>query len=634
MKTPELLVRCKRIIEDAGYTDEEVSVANFLDYSDFVRDIIKDWPKKKKAAKWVKPFVEQLAKLRGELAQIVEADPMVLYKPAHPEALKFHQSGALIRYYRAPNRTAKTQTAVADNYWVVTGQHPYRPRPPLPAAVGVVGVNFSKYCPKVFESKYVYGEGGNPLSPIFPDGGKWFARYDKLKHIIEIACPACAEAGKAGSCKHPKSSIILFSDVEGCIVLAGGQYSQLQFDEQVQEAFLGEGLKRLETVPNSGMMVTETPLGGKGFWTHKILTKNAKARKKVEGSNQLMVELFTIDQYSAGLTDPARIDASKELMSPAEAEARIYGRPAAYSATGVFDSWEISNMMQHIATPARGYLVLPNEHLVEHGRRARDLLYFANEETGSKIEMFDDPSAALRVWSEPVPGVQYVIGGDVAQGLTRGDPSCASVLRMDLEGGVLHFTLVSQLHGWLNPRNYAEEAVKLALWYNNATLVIERKGPGDEAIRSVKDWGYWGLFRDVTDQTQVEFHADPGFGIDTNVRSKAVMVSILQQVVKDRTTGERTIDIHCEDTLEELGTFGQQMTEKGNVTFRGESGMHDDRVMSLVMATYAAIAFQIFDFKLDMQQKAEKRNNLTSDEQEVWRGLKEQIREQQQEGEW
>lgn len=629
MQTSELLLRCRKIIVDAGYVDSEVTLTNFLDYSDFVRDVIKEWsPRKKATTPWLKGFAEELRRLRGDLAAKVEADPMILYKPAHNASLEFHQSKALIRYYRAPNRTAKTQTAVADNYWVVTGQHPYRPRPPLPAAVGIVGVNFSKYCPKVFESKYVFGEGGNPLSPIFPDGGKWFNRYDKQKHIIDIACPECAEKGKAGSCKHSHSSIILFSDVEGCIVLAGGQYAQLQFDEQVREEFLGEGLKRLETVPHSGMMVTETPLGGKGFWTHRVLTRDAKAKKVVEGTSQPLVELFTIDQFKAGLTPRSRIKASMELMSPAEIEARVYGRPAAFSATGVFDHWELSNMQEEVREPSRGYIMLEGEDPMVDGKRARDMLYTA-EIGGQVVNFSSDPNQPLRVWEEPRRGVQYIIGGDVAQGLTKGDPSCASVLRMDFNQlcGDMHFTMVGQLHGWINPRNYAEEVMKLALWYNDAMVVIERKGPGDETIRSIKDWGYWNLFRDVTDQTQAEMQADPGYGLDTNVRTKSVMVSILQQLVKDRATQKRSLTIPCEDTLEELGTYGQKMTPAGNVVFRGESGMHDDRVMSLVMAGYAAVAFQIFDFMADAENKRKEREGTTMYEKEVW----ESFRQSQQE---
>jgi hypothetical protein len=233
MKNADVIRRCGEIITDAGLDDVAVNATNFLDYSNLVRDIIQDWSREQRASKrWLKPFAQALRKMRDDFEAQVQADPLQLYKPMHNVALEFHQSLALVRYLRAPNRTSKTQASVQDNYWVATGQHPWRPRPPLPSSVAVIGTSFTKYCPQVFEAKYLYGEPGNPLSPAFPEGGKWFNHYDPRKHIISLACPDCAEKGKAKQCKHPHSKVILFSDNEGPIVLAGGQYGQVHLDEQ------------------------------------------------------------------------------------------------------------------------------------------------------------------------------------------------------------------------------------------------------------------------------------------------------------------------------------------------------------------------------------------------------------------
>lgn len=627
MNDGAVIRRCAEIVTGAGLDDIALNATNFLDYANVVRDIVLDWPAEKRNSKATLEFGEGLRRLRDDFEARVAADPMCLYKPAHSASLDFHQSNALIRYYRAPNRTSKTQSGVADNYWIVTDQHPWRPRPPLPSAVGIVGTNFSKYAPKVFEPKYLYGEPGNPLSPVFPEGGKWFNHYDKRKHIILLACPECAEAGKAQRCPHPKSSVILFSDMEGPLALAGGQYGQLQFDEQIDESFFGEGLKRLETVPHSGMIVTETPLGGKGFWTHKVLTRDAKAQKKVPGTEQPLVELFTIDQFSAGLSSKERIEASMQLMSPAEIEARVYGRPAAYSATGVFDSFELSRMHDEVREPIYGRLVLEAE---EEGKPTEEALFWL--EPGASIKFEQEGLSDLRVWEKPDPLGQYVIGADVAQGLLKNDPSAASVLRMRHLGYELNFELVAQLHGWINPRTYAAQCMKLALWYNEAVLVPERRGPGDEMIRSLKEWGYWNLFRDVTDPAQVEFVADPRMGLDTNVSTKAHMVSVLQQTVKDSGTGKRTIVIRCEDTLEELGCYGQETTDKGNVRFAGESGMHDDRVMSLVMGVYAGKVFGIYDHQLDIKHAHEQAMRaLPQSDREAWKAFRAEMARREQE---
>jgi hypothetical protein len=109
-------------------------------------------------------------------------------------------------------------------------------------------------------------------------------------------------------------------------------------------------------------------------------------------------------------------------------------------------------------------------------------------------------------------------------------------------------------------------------------------------IQCLREIRYWNLFQDVTDPSQVQFSQDPVFGVDTNVRSKGLMVSALQQVVR-----ERQIKIYCAHTLEEMRSFGQEVTEaRLHVRFRGEGGSPDDRVMSLVFAVYVAVSYPIY----------------------------------------
>jgi hypothetical protein len=308
-----------------------------------------------------------------------------------------------------------------------------------------------------------------------------------------------------------------------------------------------------------------------------------------------------------------------EVMSPAEIEARVYGKPAAYSETGVFDHWELSEMHDEVAEPERGYVQFVDSPT---DLNPRDYLFsLAPGVTPPKF--LSTPDGMLRRWKPPLPEAQYLLGCDVAQGLIKGDASCASVLRMRFDKTDIRFEMVAQLHGWINPRNYAEEVMKLALYYNEAIVVVERKGPGDETIRSLKEWGYWNLFRDVSDVNQVDFSPDACFGIDTNVRSKAIMVAMLQQVIKDRATARRSITIPCEDTLEELGTYGQEITKSGlSVRFRGEAGMSDDRVMSLVLAVYAAKAFGLYDFNRESELRAKQAlAELSQHEIDAWRGF-------------
>ncbi len=617
MNPGQVIKVCSQIIDLASepLKAEAKKAANFLDYADLVRDILLNEKVSLPSNVNAQEFANDFRKLRDTFEDEVRRDPMAIYLPAHEVALEFHKSTAFVRYFRGGNRISKTESAAADNYWIVTGQHPHRKTPLLPCSVFIVGVNFSKYGQSVFEKKYVYGEEGNPLSPVFPEDGKWFNKYDNKKHILYISCPECAHTGKNLSCRHLRSTITLFSDQEGPTVLAGGQYAQGQFDEHIDEEFFTEAAQRLLTVPEGNLMITHTPLEGKGAWEHQRLTRRFEKGGKqnlIPQTSRLFISLHTIDQYSAGLSDPNKLKALEESYSPAEREARVYGRPAAFSSTGVFDSWEMSNMYDEVETPELGELLVKET-------KKKDQSTVLEEATEDLLLGFSSvQDGDLRVWKAPEPFGQYIIGADVSQGLTTGDYSCAQVLKMMRQGYDIAFEQVAMFHGHINSLLYGEELMKLAIWYNSAILVPERRGPGDATIQRLKSLGYWNLFRDASDPAQATMTPDSMFGLDTNVKTKGIMISMLQNCVKDKRTGKRTLLLKDFNTLEELGHFGQEKTDSGlSYRFRGEGGMHDDTVMALSLGVYAARIYPDM-YDIDLEKRSRKRLDISEEEKDVW----------------
>jgi hypothetical protein len=409
----EVIRRGRKILDEARPLGVvPVEPTNFLDFARLLADVIKDWPEKKKQSRrWLVPFARGLKRLEGEFSKRVEADPMMLYKPAHEVALAFHKSPAFIRYNRSANRTSKSQTGYAEHYFVATNSHPYRIFPEEASATFIIGVNFSKYAPSVFARKFVTGEPNNALSPMFPKGGKWLYRYDDRKHIVHLCCPDCAENSRAESCPHLKSTITLFSDTEGPDVLQGGQYNLGHFDEHIQEPFFDEAVERLKTVPHSCLLLTGTPLLGKSSWEHRRLTtlfNKGPRYNRVPGADQPMVSLHSIDQYSAGLVDKEKIDASRVTMDPLEQQARIFGRPAPLAKHSVFDRFAMHEMEDDIREPEYGYLE-------------------GEPVAGEEVVFEKHPDGAVRVWEPPKDNGQYIIGCDVSAGLTERDYSCASV---------------------------------------------------------------------------------------------------------------------------------------------------------------------------------------------------------------
>jgi hypothetical protein len=254
----------------------------------------------------------------------------------------------------------------------------------------------------------------------------------------------------------------------------------------------------------------------------------------------------------------------------------------------VFDPTEMSRMRDECRPPEQGYLVLERELA---GEDAEELL--RNEVKSSDVIFQTDVRSDLRVWEKPDPFEQYVIGVDVAKGLTNRDASCASVFRVRLEGSYFKFALVAQYHGWINPDPYAEILFKLGLWYGCAPLVIERNGPGDSVIyQLVNRLHCWFLLRDVQNVAMIRVGMNTLYGVDTNVATKGMMISLLQNVVKDNHSSRRCIEIYCKDTIQEFESYIQEVTESGQTyKFRGIGKAHDDRVMSAAVAIYAVKTF-------------------------------------------
>lgn len=109
------------------------------------------------------------------------------------------------------------------------------------------------------------------------------------------------------------------------------------------------------------------------------------------------------------------------------------------------------------------------------------------------VNMSPAPAGSLRLWDHPIPGREYVIGADVAEGRVRDKglsarrklvsysdrkPDYSAACVIELETG-LH---VGSWHGTLNPYEYATVLYAIGQHFNNALLVVEVNGPGIATI--------------------------------------------------------------------------------------------------------------------------------------------------------
>lgn len=571
---------------------------NFAEYAEFVAYVAKGMRSDYKA-KFSKfdEWAVAWRRLYDSFDQRYKADPMLVYRPKHEVAYQFHSSPAFIRYFRAGNRTSKTQSGYAEHYFHVTGNHPYRKSPT--GHTFLIGLQYSTYAGQVFEQKMLTGESNNPVSPMFPIGGKWFNHYDDRKHVITIACRECAEVGKAGVCRHSgKNTIKLMSDEIGWEQLQGAVYVFGHFDEHISEGWFDEAKVRFTGIPNAGLIITGTPLFGPLMWENtrvaSVVEENP-ALNRINVANPAsppLVSMHEISMRHAGIaTDDeiARMSAGWDEMTIL---ARIDGKPAPTTKNPVFDRFILVEMRKAAKEPKYHRLDITKPELEEVANH-HDI----------KAEILPAPQkpkehTGLRVWEMPDPNGQYIISVDSARGVTGRDASCASVLRLENRGRRLHLNLVAQYHGWLNGFSYAEEVFKLAVWYHDALVIVELTGGfGDAVILRLKQLTYWNIYREMGKRVNAEFTEDVRFGVDTNASTKGFMVTALQQFVRDR-----CITIPCRDTIDEMLSFAQEDTSKEGIRlvtprFQGAGGSRDDRVMSLVIGASVAVSTPIFDFQ-------------------------------------
>jgi hypothetical protein len=623
MDEEEALRRCHVIVAEAGQeTQGSIRLTNLLDYLDLTAECIKAWPKKRRNNDPnLKDLLETLSRLKDDAQRIVERDPIILYKPQHAVALAFHQSLAKYRYFFGANRISKTIAGYVDDAWIATGRHPFR-RKGLQGSVFVIGSDYEKYAPMVFETKLIRGENGNPLSPIFPEKGKWLHHYDSKRHILYIACMRCAHENRAQSCNHVKYTISLFSDKGDSLSLAGGQYAQGHLDEPVVESMWNEGQQRITTVVDSGMIVTETPgEHGKGWWSYQVLYKlgiKGKPENWLPERGIPVVSLHQIDRLSAGLTPKEDIIAMMKTMPENEIRARILGEHVSANEVGIFDFASLDDMAKQTVEPVRGDLLLSGE---EKGKSIEEISRHIYDE-GCSLFFSESIDGNLRVYEPPKFGEQYVIGGDVASGLTRGDPSAAIVHKMIPVGEQMALEHVASYHGWVGVIPYADALFRLGLYYNCATLIVESNGPGLAVIQRLFDTlGCWFLFRDVNSPAAATQDLASTYGINTNVRSKPMMIAVLQSKIRAHMQGMPSVLLKGKEEIEEHHSFIQEANATGTgFKMKGAGKSRDDFVMANAIAVYGAVAHPLYNYQLDAQPKKEVK--LSEQEKSIWASVK------------
>jgi hypothetical protein len=179
----------------------------------------------------------------------------------------------------------------------------------------------------------------------------------------------------------------------------------------------------------------------------------------------------------------------------------------------------------------------------------------------------------LKIWKHPQPGHEYVIGGDVAEGLAHGDYSVAEVV------DTTTMETVARWRGHVDPDKFGEIIGAIGTYYNYALVGVEVNNHGLTTIQKLRDTFYTNLFKREKGYDEDFEEPTSNLGWKTDARTKRLMMDDLIRIIREDLNHER-------DKVFIDEAFAYVRDDRGRMN--AEEGEHDDTVVA------KAIAFQLF----------------------------------------
>ena len=177
------------------------------------------------------------------------------------------------------------------------------------------------------------------------------------------------------------------------------------------------------------------------------------------------------------------------------------------------------------------------------------------------------------IYKEPDPESFYVVGADVAEGVTGGDYSVAIIF--DRKTG----EEVAFYRGLIAPDRFGEKLNKWGRIYNNALMTVEVNNHGLTTITILKQLLYPAMYFRPSKFEVVGAPWSDKLGWKTTKMTRTLMIDDLNQA-----TREFDLKIHSKELIDEMTVF---IYDRNN-NMGASEGFHDDCVFA------TAIAFQGF----------------------------------------
>lgn len=284
------------------------------------------------------------------------------------------------------------------------------------------------------------------------------------------------------------------------------------------------------SVPVTGKLVVESTPRGTGNLYHRMWVTPNNGYHKLEYG-----WWWEYTQEEIALIELRMNDESKF--------AQEYGLEFLTTGRPVFDQRVVRQMRKHI-------LKVGDEYPVGSG-------YKVYEEDGWTF------------YKKPEEGKQYVVGADVAEGVTGGDYSTASVF--DRGNG----EEVAFYRGHIAPDMFGKSLSKIGFLYNKALLVVEVNNNGLVTLTELRNSMYPSLYYRPAKFDAIATGYTDKLGWRTTRVTRSLLIQDLNAAMRD---GE--ILIHSKDILDEMIVF----VYDSNNDMVPQPGFHDDTIFSTGIA--------------------------------------------------
>jgi hypothetical protein len=178
----------------------------------------------------------------------------------------------------------------------------------------------------------------------------------------------------------------------------------------------------------------------------------------------------------------------------------------------------------------------------------------------------------LRIWAQPLPDAQYIVGADTAGGGASGDFATACVIEAHSRD------LVAVYQKRDRPVQWGRKCAKLAQHYNEALLAIETgaSAHGLSAVMAATGCGYQNIYR-AQRATSASLDMSEHLGWRTDATTKPNLINAAKEALFDRRV------IHSRELLEEMRSQTWE-AGKDNDKWKMVSREHDDLVMAYAIA--------------------------------------------------